>query len=317
MTDRVFFCAPGKWDLYQCANCGCAYLDPRPTRNTIHLAYREYYTHAPPPVTDSSTFRGLRRFRHALGNGFRNWRFGTKAEPASRLGIVIAWFLPRKRRELERDFRNLSRPSPGARLLDVGFGSAAFLDIARSAGWQVAGADPDPVTVDSARKRGLDVRQGGIEAFEDSPGSFDVITLSHVIEHVHDPRALTRQTFNLLKPGGSAWIETPNIDSYGHLRFGCHWRGLEPPRHLALFNWEILESMLRSEGFRIGRRLPQHHVYAELAMKSYALRRGWIPSDRPAPRLAERMTNLLLGLGSRLNYRRSEYVTLLATKPLA
>ena len=316
LTDRAFYCAPGEWNLFQCLQCGCGYLDPRPTPDTIHIAYREYYTHAPLFSFDTGSFKGLRRFKYALGNGYRNWRFGTHSEPATKLGLIAAWFLPGKRKALETDFRNLPRPSPGARLLDVGFGSGAFLDLALSAGWWVAGADPDAKAVEAARKRGLHVRQGFIDTFADMPASFDVITLSHVIEHVHNPETFTKEVYRLLKPGGIVWIDTPNIDSYGHKRFGRYWRGLEPPRHLVIFNWGALESMLHAEGFRDLRRLTRHDVYGHVALNSRAIREGWRPDQRPAPRLIERVTNAFLSLGSRLNYRRSEYVTLVAKKPM-
>src|SRR6266852_6812100 len=45
LIDNVFYTAPGHWTLYRCQGCGSAYLDPRPTPEFIHLAYRNYYTH--------------------------------------------------------------------------------------------------------------------------------------------------------------------------------------------------------------------------------------------------------------------------------
>jgi hypothetical protein len=45
LRDQVFYCAPGEWTLYCCRGCCSAYLDPRPTAETIYLAYRKYYTH--------------------------------------------------------------------------------------------------------------------------------------------------------------------------------------------------------------------------------------------------------------------------------
>lgn len=315
MTDRAYEHTPGTWNLYRCTSCSCAYLDPRPTPQTLPLAYREYYTHDSPESQASGSMTGTRRLKRALGNGYRNWRFGTKASPATRLGIVAAWFLPGTRRWIDLQFRNLPKPAPGARLLDVGFGDGAFLEHARSAGWRVMGVDPDPVTVASARARGLDAYQGDLHTLPAQPESFDAVTLSHVIEHVYDPRRFLQQAYRLLKPGGLAWIETPNLDSDGHRRFGASWRGLEPPRHLVLFGWEPLEALLRAEGFRDIRRLPRHEMYATQAVKSEGIRRGWRPRQRPAPGLDERALNWLLGLGSRLDPRRAEYVTLLAAKP--
>jgi SAM-dependent methyltransferase len=317
LTDRAFFCGPGNWDLYRCTGCGCAYLDPRPTPDTIHLAYRSYYTHSPAPQIDTSKFGRLGRLRHALGNGYRNWRFGTKAEPATRIGVLVTCVTPGKRRFFEEQYRHLPRPKPGWRLLDVGFGDAVFLELARSAGWIAQGVDSDPVAVEAAAARGLDVRQGHIDSLTGMAGSFDAITMSHVIEHLHDPLRALESAFSLLKPGGRLWVETPNIDSYGHDRFGPDWRGLEPPRHLVMFNWHSMESSLRAAGFSSIHALTRHSVYNELAAKSNAIRQGKRPSDRDPPTLRERALAVVMRCASAVNHRRSEYITVMAFKPSA
>jgi hypothetical protein len=53
----------------------------------------------------------------------------------------------------------------------------------------------------------------------------------------------------MLRPGGRIWITTPNIGSWGHLRFGQDWIGLDPPRHLVVFSQDALRRLLREAGF--------------------------------------------------------------------
>src|SRR3954451_11454477 len=50
LRDRVFGAAPGDWSLVRCLACGSAYLDPRPTRDTIGIAYSSYFTHDEHPA---------------------------------------------------------------------------------------------------------------------------------------------------------------------------------------------------------------------------------------------------------------------------
>lgn len=248
LTDRVFFCAPGEWTLHRCQNCGCGYIDPRPTPASISLAYSSYYTHGSTSLeTDNPTRLGL--IRRALGNGYRNWRFGTTFKPENMVGVMLFLLWPSVRKRLDQGLRNLPKRPKNGRLLDVGFGGGEFLEYAKEGGWHVAGADPDPVVVESARSRGLDVRQGGIQAFSDEVGSFDAITLSHVIEHVFDPQHDLDNAFRLLKPGGVLWIQTPNVDGPLHRRFGRNWRDLDPPRHLTLFSRKALFGCLTASGF--------------------------------------------------------------------
>lgn len=243
--------APGKWRLWRCTSCECAFLDPRPTVDAMSIAYRNYYTHqkirGPPEPT--STFGVLRR---SLANGYRNWRFGSDLRPRAKIGAFLFRVLPRNvRSEVDLALRYLPKmiePRPH-RVLDVGCGSGVFLREAAWAGWCAYGCDFDPEAVVQAGGDGFDVRVGGIEVWEQFEGYFDAITFSHVIEHVHDPVQTLRLARALLRPGGSIYIETPNIDAPLHKWFGRDWRGLEPPRHLVLFTHAALDEVLRRTGF--------------------------------------------------------------------
>lgn len=247
LEDRIFFCAPGKWALHRCSGCRCGYLDPRPTPSTIGLAYESYYTHEAARKKDSADLTGIQRMRRSVANGYRNHRFGTRDEPSTPLGLLLNLF-PGQRTPIDTESRHLPKPSPGARLLDVGCGDGGFLEFARGAGWSVTGVDFDEKSVEAARSRGLDIRLGGVEVIGPQE-RFDGITLSHVIEHVHDPVEVLSRCHALLKPEGWIWIQTPNLDSLGHEHYGPDWRGLEPPRHLVLFTPDSLALALRKAGF--------------------------------------------------------------------
>src|SRR2546429_396623 len=76
LVDNVFHVAPGKWTLKRCLGCHSAYLDPRPTVETIGAAYEIYYTHWTAASSDQQS--GLvQRIRRSVANGYRNYRFGT------------------------------------------------------------------------------------------------------------------------------------------------------------------------------------------------------------------------------------------------
>lgn len=315
LTDRVFCCAPGEWDMYRCDRCGSGYLDPRPTQETIHIAYGKYFTHAAPDgPANIETLPILRRFRRALANGYRNWRYGTRYEPASKFGVLAAVVLPGQRGVIDVEMRYLPRTQSGGRLLDVGAANGAFLAKARSAGWEVVGVEPDRTSQAEARRIDLDVRLGGIECFSNKPASFDVITMSHVIEHVHDPRRVLSQAMALLKPGGCLYLDTPNIRSYGHKRFGRYWRGLEPPRHLVLFHWGSLEKLLRDIGFNHIKRLSRTAVYPGLAAASRAISQQRDPVAGRDVVLGDHLIGLMLSAKTVFRRRDTEFIILMAFK---
>lgn len=247
LRDWVFYCAPGEWTLYRCEACGSGYLDPRPNEQTIRLAYQSYYTHGSIPEVGSLRLRA--RIRRRLANGYRNWRYGTLDRPASSLGVVAAALWPSGRAIVDTGMRHLPKASPGQRLLDIGCGDGAFLRKAKSAGWEVMGLDFDQAAVAQGQSAGLDVRHGEVGALQGMENCFDIITMAHVIEHVPNPLYVLRTCFDLLKPRGVLWLETPNVNAMGHQRYGRAWRGLEPPRHLVLFSADSLLQALASSGF--------------------------------------------------------------------
>ena len=247
LVDGAFRCAPGTWTMYECSNCGVGYLDPRPTPETIGRAYANYFTHE--PSLDYSELGTLGRLRRRLANGYRHARYGTIDTPSSRLGLAVAALMPNARASIDAGMRHLPKPAPGDRLLDLGCGNGEFLSRAQSAGWDVVGVDFDGEAVSAAKSRGLDVRLGGVDVLDPRVERFHVITMSHVIEHVHDPRGVIEACHALLRADGFVWIETPNIASRGHELYGSSWRGLEAPRHLVIFNHEALRQTLSNAGF--------------------------------------------------------------------
>lgn len=257
MTDLVFFCAPGEWTLFRCGQCRSGYLDPMPTPETLGLAYQTYYTHS----TSAPPGDGLTaKLRLSVTNGYRNLRFGSQDRPGPRvLGALLPRLMPAWAETIDWECRHLPRPAPGMRVLDVGSGNGHFLDFARKCGWHATGVDLDEKAVAAGRSRGLDVRNGTIEAIGPDQ-QFDGITLGHVIEHVYDPHALLGACYRRLRPGGWIWVDTPNIDSLGHAEYGPRWLGVDAPRHLILFTRASLTDALARAGF-----VNQQPLHAKLA----------------------------------------------------
>jgi SAM-dependent methyltransferase len=275
LSDRLFEAAPGAWRLLRCGGCGSAYLDPRPTEASIGHAYATYYTHgAEPPAAPGGP-------RRALQNAYINARWGYALRPAPPIGGLIGAIVPLRAAIADRELRH--QPCvPGGRLLDVGAGNGALVAYARRFGWDAAGIDPDAAAVATARDQGIPMKLGTLADVEETAaGTFDSVTLSHVIEHLHDPARDLRRIHRLLAPNGRVWIATPNLEALGHRLFGRDWVGLDPPRHLVLFTTASLQGLLRRAGF-VPEPTPRPAPTAWAAFSpSGALRDGCPPDDGP------------------------------------
>ena len=242
----TLFGAPGSWNIRKSPSLDFYWLDPRPNEDQLGKLYADYYTHQPLSL---SLDRGLRPLKRRLArlvlSALRQYP-GTATE--RRLGRLLS-FIPGMRSFA--DTHVLWLPGPTGKLLDVGCGSGRFLKQMERHGWVGQGVEFDQAGVEAARKIGLEVYHGKVEAGGFPQASFETVSLNHVIEHLTDPVATLKTLHGLLAPGGRLLIVTPNVASLGHSIFREHWRGLEIPRHLFLFSPRSLIKTVERAGFQV------------------------------------------------------------------
>jgi len=129
---------------------------------------------------------------------------------------------PRKRQIL-RNFRRAATHvrqfryvlEPAGRVLDVGAGSGEFAFLMTSLGARVTGIEPNAGYAAYCREDlGLDVRTAHLAADLFEAASFDLIRLNHVLEHLNDPVKYLAMIAGWLAPGGTLYVEVPNIETY-------------------------------------------------------------------------------------------------------
>ena len=103
---------------------------------------------------------------------------------------------------------------PPGRLLDLGCGDGTLLYLARRDGWTVQGIELFPEQTRLLRDRlDLPVETADLTTYRGERGSYDVVVLTHVLEHVPDPVGALAMIRDLLAPRGVAVLEFPNIDA--------------------------------------------------------------------------------------------------------
>jgi SAM-dependent methyltransferase len=251
------------------------------------MAYAGYFTHQEAAADSLLAPRTLPR---RLRNDYLAARFGYALPNREPFGRHLLSLLPVRRRRYDRLVRNLDAPKRPSRLLDVGSGTGEFLLRMRDLGWQVMGQDVDPKAAEVVRRAGIECLVGPIESAT-IDDRFDVITLHHVVEHLHDPVRTLSACRRLLAPGGLVWLATPHAGSFGFRRFGRHWLGLDCPRHLILFSRKGLDSALARAGFDSWEIQQDVGSYGTLAAAADLRRRD--TTGMPLGRWALRAENLV------------------------
>ncbi len=245
LEDRVFRSTDGIWKMQQCKSCQSTFLNPRPNQNSIHRAYQNYFLNHNSENQPHRLRLWLKQIIEVCAGIRYNYPSLIKHETWSRIFLYIPWIS----RKADRLVRNQENRNSQKAVLDVGCGSADFLLLMKTLGWEVSGVEPDPEAQVIAAQNDMFIHQGMLQTAPFKPESFDVITLDHVIEHLHQPALDLAHCASLLKPKGQIWIATPDIDASLRLEFGANWIALDPPRHLTIFNIKSLSQLLLQSGF--------------------------------------------------------------------
>jgi 2-polyprenyl-3-methyl-5-hydroxy-6-metoxy-1,4-benzoquinol methylase len=287
--------APGTWALRRCSNKDCRFgwVDPQPSTSDLWQFYRNYWTHGSeetgPPLPDAQLSSGRKRIVKRIA------------------GLIFPW----RREALRSDGRYLARRSTG-RLLDVGCGTGDFLAGMAQLGWEATGVEFDEAAVATARRHpGVRVLAGSLAEQQFPDNAFDAITLSNVIEHLPDPLGTFAELKRVLAPGGRLVIVTPNVNALGHCAFGRCWRGLEPPRHLYLYNRAVLSALAIRQQLKV-------EACFTVAATSSGILEGSLELWRRGPRSGNepdlRLLKLREQVSTMFNADRGEFVVLLAGK---
>ncbi|MGV3538609.1 MAG: methyltransferase domain-containing protein [Rufibacter sp.] len=208
--------------IVQCTNCQLKFTNPRPDEESIgpYYASEAYISH-------SDTSKGLLNKTYRL---VRSMAVKSKVELVNSLG------------------------SKG-KILDYGCGVGYFLQACQKKGWEVEGIEPNKLArTQTEEKLGKKLYQGPLQNLADE--TFEVITLWHVLEHVHTLKETLKELVRITKKGGHLIIAVPNADSYDAKKYGADWAAYDVPRHLYHFNKTSMQRLLKKHKLELKEVLP-------------------------------------------------------------
>ncbi|MEQ8925128.1 MAG: class I SAM-dependent methyltransferase [Fulvivirga sp.] len=221
--------------IVKCNDCSFLFTNPRPTKDSIagYYASNKYISH-----TNSS-----RNLTDILYKVVRNY-------------------------SLKQKVRLINEFTTDKNLLDYGCGTGHFLEVAKGNSWNITGVEP------SSSAQTISTVKSHIKASIDELSiaqKFDIITLWHVLEHVHDLNDTINKLKLHLKGDGKLVIAVPNPNSYDASYFKEYWAAYDVPRHLYHFTKHTISRLLKKHQLKLEETKPMlfDSFYVSLLSNSY------------------------------------------------
>lgn len=227
--EKQLITARGAGQLYRCQDCWLGFRFPQVDETELQALYANMPT--------------------------RRWRYEAQ--------INTAWELARSWLQ-----RNTSDDS-SRRLLDVGAFDGIFLN-SLGTDWNRFAVEPSSDAVTKLEAMGIPV----IDRFLAPPtpehaGTFDVVTMFDVFEHLRQPGQSLTEALEFLKPGGHLILSTGNCDhwTWSWLR-GDHWY-CHPLQHLTFGSTRFFQRWATRHNVELVQSTPHPHHPAALTTRCW------------------------------------------------
>ncbi|WP_242849867.1 class I SAM-dependent methyltransferase [Clostridium botulinum] len=139
--------------------------------------------------------------------------------------------------------------------LDIGCGTGEILNYMKEKGYGVTGIEPSKIASENAKIKGLEVYNCDLHEFTLINKKFNIINMTNVLEHIPNPEETIGICKKLLKSNGIIRIKVPNdfnelqLEIVKNLNKNEWW--VAKPDHINYFDFQSLEALLGSMGFKI------------------------------------------------------------------
>lgn len=223
--DRLHKITGEEFDIVRCKSCGLVYLNPQPDQGELEKYYPKDYG----------------PYNAGIEGVFKD---------SAVTALLRKYLLPNKKTAIGRNPDSVDKSE--LKFLDFGCGGGE--ELARKSlihpCWDFYGLDNSKIACQKTKEKGFTVFCDDQEEERLPENFFDIVNMSHVIEHVTDPSVVLNRIQATMKDGGRIIISTPNITSASFILFRSFWFALDTPRHLTLFSEKTLTRLLQKNGFR-------------------------------------------------------------------
>lgn len=234
-----FLFKKGGWNIVRCRNCGFIYVNPIPSRDDLD---KYYASGIKIDWRKENGFKFIEDFRpEKVKKNFDKMRpiKGPRGRIWVRKQRLIRWnrYLPQK-----------------GRFLDVGCAEGYLVIAAKKIGkWSCSGVDIQMHRLRHGRLQNpempLCVGAADQLCFKDE--TFDIITMTHLLEHTFDPLYILFELSRILRKKGVLIVTVPNISHPFARLMGEKWRRINPPVHLWYFSPQTLTKLIEKTGLKV------------------------------------------------------------------
>lgn len=208
--------------IVECENCSFKFTNPRPDSESIGAYYEseEYVSHS-----------------------------NTKSGIINKAYHVVRSITTKQKVELI----NKCAPAKGT-ILDYGCGTGNFLAACKNDGWDIRGIEPNKKAREIASNETEELVAADLADLEGE--KFEVITLWHVLEHIHTLNETMAQLVDMLQDDGTLIVAVPNADSHDAQLYKENWAAYDVPRHLYHFTQATMKRFLKKHKMKLEDVLP-------------------------------------------------------------
>jgi len=220
-------------NFFECESCGIIFQNPLPPKEIL----KEYY-----PQSEYYSLMKIDKVSKKVK--FRRIMYRTYFSQESNI-LKRIFFLP-----LKFLIRGI-KIKPGLNLLDIGCGSGQFIYDLRPFGMNLQGVEPNNFNKVNAKREGLNIKNCELEEAKYPKEHFDLITMSHVLEHLLFPKKTLDEVNRILRKRGLFILAIPNSNSLAFRIFKNNWLGLFDIGHLFNYSDKNIKILLEKSKFRI------------------------------------------------------------------
>ncbi len=235
---KDYFLSQESFIIQKCETCGFQFTSPRPSKKAVSTYYKSenYISHS---NKSKGMFAGLYQIARKIN--------------------------------LESKYKIIKKHAVVGNVLDIGSGTGHFLNYLQNRQWKIQGIEPNEDAAKFARANfnlQVDSEQ---KLNELKNNSFDLITMWHVLEHVHDLNNRMIELSRLIKSDGLLILALPNPESFDANYYVKYWAAYDVPRHLYHFTKKDVQRLAEKHNFEIKRIYPMKldAFYVSLLSEKY------------------------------------------------